>query len=57
MTMIELEPQPRIDTLVRLPGGGEVRRAEYAGTAWFDGKPFVSGVEMQRRLTRNSGLL
>jgi len=23
MTMIEVEPQPRIDTLVRLPGGGE----------------------------------
>jgi len=22
MTMIEVEPQPRIDTLVRLPGGG-----------------------------------
>jgi len=23
MTMIEVEPQPRIDTLLRLPGGGE----------------------------------
>jgi hypothetical protein len=39
MTMIEVEPQPRIDTLVRLPGGGEARRTEYTGTAWFDGKP------------------
>ncbi|HJT92505.1 MAG TPA: hypothetical protein VJ777_11240 [Mycobacterium sp.] len=47
-TMIELEPQPRIDTLVRLPGGGEARRTEYVGTAWFDGKPFVSGLALHR---------
>ena len=40
-TMIEVEPQPRIDTLVRLPGGGEARRTEYVGTAWFDGKPEI----------------
>jgi hypothetical protein len=26
MTMIEVEPQPRIDTLVRLPSGDEARR-------------------------------
>jgi hypothetical protein len=45
-TMIEVEPQPRIDTLVRLPGGGEARRTEYVGTAWFDGKPVVSGLSM-----------
>ena len=38
-TMIELEPQPRIDTLVRLPVGGDARRTEYVGTPWFDGKP------------------
>jgi hypothetical protein len=44
MTMIEVEPQPRIDTLVRLPGGGEARRTEYVGTAWFDGKPVVAGL-------------
>ena len=47
-TMIEVEPQPRIDTLVRLPGGGEARRTEYVGTAWFDGKPVLSGLTLQR---------
>jgi hypothetical protein len=48
MTMIEVEPQPRIDTLVRRPSGGEARRTEYVGTAWFDGKPVVSGLTLQR---------
>jgi hypothetical protein len=48
MTMIEVEPQPRIDTLIRLPDGGEARRAEYVGTAWFDGKPIVSGLMLRR---------
>jgi len=48
MTMIEAEPQPRIDTLVRLPGGGEARRTEYTGTAWFDGKPQVSALLLRR---------
>jgi len=48
MTMIEVEPQPRVDTLVRLPVGGEARRTEYVGTAWFDGKPVVSGLTLQR---------
>jgi hypothetical protein len=48
MTMIEVEPQPRIDTLARLPGGGEARRTEYVGAAWFDGKPIVSGLTLQR---------
>jgi hypothetical protein len=48
MTMIEVEPQPRIDTLVRLAAGGEARRTEYAGTAWFDGKPYLSGLTLQR---------
>jgi hypothetical protein len=47
MTMIEVEPQPRIDTLV-LPGGGDARRTEYVGTAWFDGKPMVSGLALHR---------
>ena len=49
MTMIEVEPQPRIDTLVRLPAGGEARRTEYVGTAWFDGKPVVAGPMTLRR--------
>jgi hypothetical protein len=48
MTMIEVEPQPRIDMLVRLPGGGDARRTEYVGTAWFDGKPEISGLTMRR---------
>jgi hypothetical protein len=47
-SMIEVEPQPRIDTLVRLPDGGEARRTEYVGTAWFDGKPFASGLALHR---------
>src|SRR5437762_5085363 len=47
-TMIEVEPQPRIDTLVGLPGGGEARGTDYIGTAWFDGKPIVSGLALQR---------
>jgi hypothetical protein len=47
-TMIEVEPQPRVDTLVRLPGGGEARRTEYVGTAWFDGKPEISGLTLRR---------
>jgi hypothetical protein len=46
--MIEVEPQPRIDTVVRLPGGGEARGTEYTGTAWFDGKPQVSGLLLRR---------
>lgn len=46
MTMIEVEPQLRIDTLVRLPSGGDARRTEYVGTAWFDGKPVVSGLAL-----------
>jgi len=48
MTMIEVEPQPRVDTLVRLPSGEEERRTEYVGTAWFDGKPMLSGMTLQR---------
>ncbi|MGV0792437.1 hypothetical protein [Mycolicibacterium sp. XJ1819] len=48
MTMVEVEPQPRIDTLARTPGGGEARRTEYVGTVWFDGKPEVSGLVLRR---------
>jgi hypothetical protein len=50
MTMIEVEPQPRIDTLVRLAAGGEARGTEYVGTVWFDGKPIVAGLTLQRGL-------
>ena len=48
MTMIEVEPQPRIDTLVRLAAGGEARRTEYVGAVSFDGKPDVSGLMLRR---------
>ena len=45
---IEVDPQPRIDTLVRLAAGGEARRTEYVGTVWFDGKPQISGLTLRR---------
>ncbi|GFG49409.1 hypothetical protein MAGR_08500 [Mycolicibacterium agri] len=45
---IEIEPQPRIDTLVRLAAGGDARRTEYVGTVWLDGKPEVSGLVLRR---------
>jgi hypothetical protein len=48
MTMVEVEPQPRIDTLVRLADGGEARRTEYVGAVWFDGKPIISGLTLGR---------
>jgi hypothetical protein len=56
MTMIEVEPQPRIDTLVGLPGGGEARRTEYVGTVWFDGKPEVSGLLLRRAANAPKGI-
>ena len=55
MTMIEVEPQPRIDTLVRLPGGGDARRTEYVGTAWFDGKPRCRAWRCTARRMRRAG--
>jgi hypothetical protein len=48
MMPVEIEPQPRIDTLVRVPGGGERRRTEYLGSAWFDGKPRIAGYHLER---------
>jgi hypothetical protein len=37
---IEVIPQPRIDTLVTdAVTGGQRRRTEYTGTAWFFGRP------------------
>ena len=56
MTTIEVEPQPRIDTLVRLAGGGESRRTEYVGTAWFDGKPIISGLGLRRAPNAPKGI-
>ena len=47
MTTIEVEPQPRVDSVVLLPGGGQARRTEYVGVVWFDGKPEVSAVALQ----------
>ena len=39
--MLAIEPQPRIDTLVRRVDGTEARRTEYAGVAWLKGRPRV----------------
>ncbi len=46
MTSVKIEPQPRIDTLVRLPEGAERRRTEYLGSVWLDGKPQVDRLRM-----------
>jgi len=41
---IEILPQPRIDTLVTdAATGTQRRRTEYTGTAWFGGRPQVTG--------------
>ncbi|KUH84978.1 MULTISPECIES: hypothetical protein [unclassified Mycobacterium] len=56
MAMVEVEPQPRIDTIVRLASGGDVRRTEYVGTAWFDGKPIVSGLVLRRPANTPKGI-
>ncbi|MCT7659615.1 hypothetical protein [Mycobacterium deserti] len=48
MTTVEVETQPRIDTVVRLPDGREARHTEYAGTAWFDGKPVIRSGSLSR---------
>ncbi len=47
MMPVAIEPQPRIDTMVRVPGGGERRRTEYLGTVWLDGKPVVDGLRLR----------
>jgi hypothetical protein len=40
----QLIPQPRIDTLVADPvTGGELRRTEYSGTAWYGAPPDTGG--------------
>lgn len=54
--MVEVEPQPRIDTLVRLPNGKEARRTEYAGTARFDGKPQAAGLMLRRAANAPRGI-
>jgi hypothetical protein len=46
---------PRVDTLVRL-AAGEAQKTEYVGTAWFDGKPIVSGLTLQRSPTASRGM-
>jgi hypothetical protein len=53
---IDVEPQPRIDTLVRLVSGGEARRTEYVGTVWFDGKPEIAGLTLRRSATAPRGI-
>ena len=39
---LEVEPQPRIDTLVRTTDGADVRRTEYAGVVWLNGRPVIN---------------
>ena len=56
MTLVEVEPQPRIDTLVRLADGAEARRTDYTGTAWLDGKPQVSGLTLRRAPNAPKGI-
>lgn len=46
--MLDIEPQPRLDTLVRRIDGTDVRRTEYAGAVWLDGKPQLAGMSLRR---------
>jgi hypothetical protein len=42
-SMIDVVPQPRIDTLViDAATGTQRRRTEYSGTVWFGGRPQVT---------------
>ena len=56
MLPVEIEPQPRIDTLVRVPGGGERRRTEYLGVVWLDGKPAIDGLRLVRGTAAPKGI-
>jgi hypothetical protein len=56
MMPVEIEPQPRIDTLVRVPGGAERRRTEYLGNVWLGGKPWVDGLVLQRSVEAPKGI-
>jgi hypothetical protein len=53
---VEIEPQPRVDTLVRVPGGAERRRTEYLGTVWLDGKPRIDGLRLVRGTDAPKGI-
>lgn len=56
MMPVEVEPQPRIDTLVRVPGGQERRRTEYLGSVWLDGKPQPDGLRLLRPVDAPKGI-
>ena len=56
MLPVEIEPQPRVDTLVRVPGGEERRCTEYLGTVWLDGKPRVDGLRLVRGADAPKGI-
>jgi len=56
MMPVEIEPQPRIDTLVRTPGGPERRRTEYLGSVWLDGKPAIAGYHLARSTEAPKGI-
>lgn len=57
MMPVEIEPQPRIDTLVRVPGEAERRRTEYLGSVWLDGKPRIDGLRLVRPHDAPKGIL
>jgi hypothetical protein len=44
MSMIDVVPQPRIDTLVEVVDGGKRRRTEYSGTVWYGGRPQLTAM-------------
>ena len=56
MNTIEIDPQPRVDTIVRVPGGEERRRTEYAGTLWIDGRPEDGGMVLRRSADAPKGI-
>lgn len=56
MTTIEVEPQPRIDALVHAVDGTRLRRTDYTGVIWFDGKPEMSGMVLRRAANAPRGI-
>jgi hypothetical protein len=58
MNLVEIDPQARVDTLVRgAPGGEERRRTEYTGTVWFDGRPEITGPALRRSQNAPKGIV
>ena len=50
--LIDVVPQPRVDTLViDAATGAQRRRTEYTGTVWFAGRPNLGGATIVRFAT------